>query len=81
MQKIRSSSTLGGNIRALRKAAGLTQEQTVARLQLRGCDVSRSIYAQMECGRYNIRVEELAALRGIFSVSYDEFFAGCEKEL
>ncbi len=81
MQKVRMDSTLGSNLRALRKAAGLTQEQTAAKLQVRGCDVSRNIYAQMECGRYNIRVEELVALREIFGASYDDFFAGCGKEI
>lgn len=78
MQKIRKNPTLGSNIRALRKAAGLTQEQTAAQLQVRGCDVSRGVYAQMECGSYNIRVEELAALREIFGATYDAFFAGIE---
>lgn len=81
MQKIRKDVTLGKNLRALRKAAGLTQEQTAARLQVRGCDVSRAAYAQMECGLYNIRVEELVALREIFKASYDDFFAGCGKEI
>ncbi len=78
MQKLRNHPTLGANIRALRRAADLTQEQVTAQLQLRGCDISRSIYSQIECGSYNIRVEELAALREIFGATYDAFFAGIE---
>ena len=48
MQKIRSDVDLGGNIRALRKAAHLTQDQVVAKLQLEGLDITRSIYSQIE---------------------------------
>ncbi len=76
MQKIKKNPIIGSNLQSLRKAAGLTQEQTVARLQVRGCDISRSTYAKMEGGRYNIRAEELAALREIFNTTYDAFFDG-----
>ena len=71
---------LGNNIRNLRKAAGLTQEQTAAKLQLRGLDVSRGVYSLMECGIRNIHIEELVALKQIFGVSYDAFFAGLEEK-
>lgn len=80
MQKLRNTPVFGANIRALRRAAGLTQEQVAAKLQVAGFDVSRSIYSQMEGGTYNIRVEELAALRRIFSASYDDFFRGIGEE-
>lgn len=46
----------------------------VIKLQLLGQDISRSIYAQMECGSYNIRITELVALKEIYDISYDEFF-------
>ena len=81
MQKLRNMHSFGANIRALRLAAGLTQEQVSARLQIKGFDVSRSIYSQMERGTYNIRVEELAALRQIFSARYDDFFRGVDENL
>ena len=74
MQKLRGTEIFGANIRALRRAAGLTQEQVAARLQLAGFDVSRSIYSQMERGTYNIRVGELAVLKEIFGTTYDAFF-------
>ena len=81
MQKLRNTQRFGANIRALRHAAGMTQEQVAAKLQVAGYDVSRSIYSQMEGGTYNIRVEELAALRRIFSVTYDDFFQGIGEEM
>lgn len=81
MQKLRNTESFGANLRALRKAAGMTQEQVTIQLQLRGFDISRSIYSQFECGIYNVRVDELIALRQIFGVSYEDFFAPIEAEL
>lgn len=73
-QKIKQDISLGDNIRKLRKQSHLTQEQTVARMQLKGLDISRSSYSQIECGSYNIRVSELIALAEIFHVDYNAFF-------
>ena len=55
MQKIRPDMDIGHNIQTLRKAAGLTQEQTVARLQLMDIQISKSTYAKIETNRMNIR--------------------------
>ena len=79
MQKLRNERSFGQNLRALRIAAGLTQEQVAIQLQLRGYDISRSAYSQFECGLYNVRVGELIALKEIFRVSYDDFFAPLEE--
>ncbi|MEZ3446388.1 MAG: helix-turn-helix domain-containing protein [Lachnospiraceae bacterium] len=73
-QKIKISPQFGKNLRTLRKQHGYTQEELVIKLQLLGQDISRSIYAQMECGSYNIRITELVALKEIYDISYDEFF-------
>ena len=75
-QKLKQDLSLGGNIRRLRLEKGWTQEQTAARLQLLGVNMSRDFYAHIENGSYNIRVSELSALRQIFQCSYDEFFRG-----
>ena len=79
MQKLRNERSFGQNLRALRIAAGLTQEQVAIQLQLRGYDISRSAYSQFECGLYNVRVGELIALKEIFRVSYDAFFVPLEE--
>lgn len=73
-QKIKQDISLGDNIRKLRKQSHLTPEETVARMQLKGLDISRSSYSQIECGTYNIRVSELIALAEIFHVDYNAFF-------
>lgn len=75
-QKLKQDRSLGGNIRRLRLEKGWTQEQTAARLQLLGINMSRDFYAHIENGTYNIRVSELAALREIFQCRYDDFFRG-----
>ncbi len=80
MQRIRKSAAFGTVIRSLRVAAGLTQEQVAAKLQLHGFDISRSIYSQIECGLHGIRPEELVVLKKIFGVSYDDFFLALEEE-
>ena len=74
MPKIRQDINIGKNIRKMRIATGMTQEQVAAKLQLAGCDISRSVYSQIECGTYNIRVSELIALKQLFDVDYNAFF-------
>ena len=76
MQKLRPDMDIGHNIKILRKKAGLTQDQTVAKLQLMGLEISKSTYAKIETNRMNIRVSELVALKKIFDVQFNDFFAG-----
>lgn len=73
-QKIKQDILIGGNIRKLRKQAGLTQEQMVAKMQLLECNITRGSYAKIEVGLSNIRVSELIAIKYILGVDYGEFF-------
>lgn len=75
MQKIRPDMNIGQNIQRLRKKAGLTQDQVIAKLQLRGVNISKSSYAKIETNRMNIRISELVILKEILRVpSFDCFF-------
>ena len=74
VQKIKQDLSLGNNIRQLRKLKGYTQEKVVTLLQLDGFDISRSIYSQIECGTYNIKVSELIALSKILDTDINSFF-------
>ncbi len=67
---------IGANIRKYRMENKMTQEQTVAKLQLLGIEISRGSYAQLECGMYNIKVQELLGLSKIFNVPIEAFFQG-----
>ena len=74
MQKLRPDLDIGHNISALRRAAKLTQDQTVARLQVMGIEISKSTYAKIETNRMNIKVSELVALSRVFDVDFNAFF-------
>lgn len=69
---------LGQNIRKLREKSGLTQEQLSARLQLCGCDVTRSALAKMEVGQRHIYPDELLLLKELLGVRYEEIFEADE---
>ncbi len=79
-QKLKQDIQIGGNIRKLRKQSGLTQEQVVTQLQLQGMEISRSSYSQIECGTYNIRISELAALSELFHVDFNAFFENLPRQ-
>lgn len=74
--KLKQDISIGENLRRLRKEAGFSQENLAARLQILGLPVSREIISQMELGRYSVRVSVLLALKDLYHVSFDEFFAG-----
>ena len=74
MQKIRPDMDIGQNIQYLRKKSGLTQDQTIAQLQLLG--ISKSTYAKIETNRMNIKISELVALCKIFHANISDFFEG-----
>ena len=75
-QKLRQINdvSLGNNLRNLRTAANLTQEQVVAQLQLRNLSTTRSIYSQIEAGTY--KISELIALTEIFHTDFNTIFNG-----
>ena len=47
---------IGRNIRRLREGCGLTQEMLSARLQIEGCDITRSALAKIEVGQRHIYI-------------------------
>ncbi len=79
MQKIRPDLGIGKNIKLMRIARDMTQEQVIAKIQLLGLVMSRGVYSKIENNRMNIRVSELIALKQIFKLSsFDDFFRGLE---
>ena len=65
---------IGSNIRTLREQAGLTQDQLSAKLQVNGCDITRSALAKIEVGQRHIYPDELMLIRQILNVSYERLF-------
>lgn len=63
---------IGKNIREIRESIGMTQEILAAKLQLRGCDITRSAVAKIEVGQRHLYVDEIILIKEIFNVSYDD---------
>ena len=62
---------VGKTIRLLRMQQKLSQEQLAAKVQLLGCDLTRSALAKIECGQRSIYPDELKALHLALNVPYD----------
>lgn len=65
---------VGNNIRLLRERANLTQEQVATRLQLCGCDITRSAVAKIEVGQRHLYPDEIILLKDILKTTYEEIF-------
>lgn len=76
MEKLLKHEIFAQNLRNIRKKKGLTQEETVTKLQLLGSPISRSTYSLIEMGRGNIFMSDLVGLKQIFDVDFQEFFEG-----
>jgi transcriptional regulator with XRE-family HTH domain len=66
--------TIGNNIRKLREKRGLTQEAVAAKLQLAGCDITRSAIAKIEVGQRHLYPDEIMLIKDILKASYEEIF-------
>ncbi len=66
---------VGNNIRTLREKAGITQEQLAAKLQVNGCDITRSAVAKIEVGQRHLYPDEIILLKQLLGVSYDDIFS------
>lgn len=71
---IEYEKAVGQNIRRLRMQKKLSQEQLSAKLQVRGCDITRSALAKIEMGQRHIYPDELKILHELLNVPYDELF-------
>ncbi|MBQ2775508.1 MAG: helix-turn-helix transcriptional regulator [Clostridia bacterium] len=65
---------IGENIRELRLKANLTQDVLSARLQLEGCDITRSAVAKIEVGQRHLYPDEVILIKKILNTTYDEIF-------
>ena len=65
---------VGNNIRVLREKANMTQEMLAAKLQLLGCDITRSAVAKIEVGQRHLYPDEIILIKQILKVSYEDIF-------
>lgn len=65
---------IGKNLKKLRENCGFTQEYVATKLQLGGCDVTRSSVAKIEVGQRHVYPDEIIVLKTIFNCSYEDIF-------
>ncbi len=65
---------IGKNIRFIRKSRKLTQELLSAKLQLLGCDITRSAVAKIEVGQRHLYPDEIKLIKEILQTTYEEIF-------
>lgn len=78
MQKIKYTKQMGDNIRKIRLAQHMTQDDVAKELQLAGYDISLGYYAKYERAELNIRPDVLLGLTKIFQCDLMEFFKDIE---
>lgn len=65
---------IGTNIRNLREAKGMTQDTLAAKLQLNGCDITRSAVTKIEVGQRHLYPDEIILIRRILNTTYEAIF-------
>ena len=72
---IQYEKKIGETIRSIRMDKRLTQEQLAAKLQVSGCDITRSALAKIEVGQRHLYPDEIKALKEVLHISFDDIFA------
>ena len=70
---------IGQNIRDIREKMKMTQDVLAAKLQLKGCDITRSAIAKIEVGQRHLYPDEILLIKEILNVDFDMIFYGTEK--
>lgn len=71
---------IGANIRNIREGRKMTQDELAAKLQISGCDITRSAIAKIEVGQRHIYPDEILLIKEILQTDFDEIFYGEKKK-
>ncbi|MBQ2704307.1 MAG: helix-turn-helix transcriptional regulator [Clostridia bacterium] len=63
---------VGENIRKLRIKANFTQELLAAKMQLEGCDITRSAIAKIEVGQRHLYPDEIILISKILNTKFED---------
>ncbi len=67
---------IGKNIKHAREAINMTQDTLAAKLQLKGCDITRSAIAKIEVGQRHLYPDEIILIKEILNTDFDKIFYG-----
>ena len=67
---------IGNNIRKIRESRGMTQEILAAKLQLTGCDITRSALAKIEVGQRHLYPDEVISIKELLNTDFNSIFYG-----
>lgn len=65
---------VGGRVKSLREARGLSQRELACELQLHGCDMEKGMITNIETGKRRVTDMELKAFVEVFGVDYTHLF-------
>ena len=65
---------IGENLKRLRENKDMTQEALATKMQIFGCDVSRSSIAKIELGQRHFHLDEIVAVKKVLGVRYELLF-------
>lgn len=71
---IETEKKIGANIRSLREKRKMTQDTLAAKLQVEGCDITRSAVAKIEVGQRHLYPDEIMLIKKILNVTFEEIF-------
>ncbi|WCG21842.1 helix-turn-helix transcriptional regulator [Vagococcus lutrae] len=69
---IDNDNIIGSNIRRIRLEKGIGQTELVKQLQLMDVDITRETLVKIESGKQHIKLEQLRAIKNIFSINFKE---------
>lgn len=64
----------GKNIRDIREERNMTQEQLAVKMQIHGCDITRSAIAKIVVGQRHVYPDEIKLLKEILNTTFDKLF-------
>ena len=65
---------IGQNIKRIRESKGMTQDTLAAKLQLNGCDITRSALAKIEVGQRHLYPDEIILIKEILGTDFEKIF-------
>lgn len=72
----KTEKQIGKNIKYFREVAEITQDILAAKLQLNGCDITRSSIAKIEVGQRHLYPDEIIHIKNILNCSYEDLLEG-----